>query len=76
MKKIKIYRVEVWASDDSCIEYWNSYPISDFYLNKEKAERELERLKKLTREELEDLADVRYVGDTGAYLEEYDLIEA
>lgn len=75
MKKIKIYRIEVCASNDSCTEFWSRYPVSDFYSNKEKAEREWERLKKLTREELEDLADVLYIGDNKPYLEEYDLIE-
>ena len=75
MKKIKIYRIEVWASDNSCTEYWNSYPVLDFYIDKEKAERKLNRLNKLTREELEELANVIYVGN-GPYIQDYDLIKA
>lgn len=75
MKKTKIYRIEVWGSDDSCTEYWGSYPISDFYIDKEKAERKLKRLKKLTKKQLKDLADVVSVGTEKPYIEEYDLID-
>lgn len=75
MKKTKIYRIEVWASDDSCTEYWGNYPVSDFYLNKEKAERKLKRLKKLTKKQLEDLANVVCIGTEKPYIQDYDLID-
>lgn len=75
MAKTKIYRIEVWGSDDSCAEYWNSYPISNFYLSREKAEKRLARLKKLTKKELVKLANIVSIGTEKPYIEEYDLIK-
>ena len=71
----KIYRVEIWASDDNCEEYWRYFPISDFYTNKEDAERKRDERSNLSSRELENLADVCSVRDHKPQVIEYTLID-
>lgn len=71
---MKIYRIEICCSDDSCTEFWFNKPISDFYLDRKKAEAELAKYKNYNSRQLEILADVIYVGDNKPYIEEYNVI--
>ena len=72
----KIYRIEIWASEDSCEESWYAHELSDFFLDKEKAEAELAKYDGLTRRELEDKFDTFVsVRDNKPYIAEYELVE-
>lgn len=50
----KIYRIEIWGSSDSCGEFWEYFPLSEYYSNKEQAEKKLKELSELTERELEN----------------------
>ena len=49
----KIYRIEIYGCSDSCGEFWRYFPLSEYYSNKEQAEKKLKELSKLTEDELE-----------------------
>lgn len=74
MATMKIYRIEICVSHDSCSEFWENYPLTDFISNKAKAEKELERCKKLTPNEITHLTYAGYASDNRPTLETYDLI--
>lgn len=74
MATMKIYRIEICVSHDSCSEFWEYYPLTDFIANKAMAEKELERCKKLTPNEIAHLTAAGYASDNKPTLETYDLI--
>lgn len=74
MATMKIYRIEICVSHDSCSEFWENYPLTDFISNKANAEKELERCKKLTTNEIRNLTRCGYAADNKPTLETYDLI--
>ena len=49
----KIYRIEICGCTDTCGEFWEYFPLSEYYLNKEEAEKKLKELSELTERELE-----------------------
>ena len=49
----KIYRIEICGCSDSCGEFWEYFPLSEYYSNKEQAEKKLKELSELTEDELE-----------------------
>jgi hypothetical protein len=70
----KIYRIEIWCSDDSCTEFWFDKPLSDFYTDKKVAENELKKYDGLNSDELASKCDVLYVGINKPNIVEYDLL--
>jgi hypothetical protein len=42
---MKIYRIEVYASFDSCNEFYESVALTDFYTDKSKLDKMLDELK-------------------------------
>ena len=71
----KIYRVVIWASGDHYAEYWSEHALSPFYSNRESAEKELEKYKNMTQNELEKEVPYYTICDNRPYIEEYKLIE-
>lgn len=71
----KIYRIEIWASDDNCEEYWRYFPISDFYTNKEDAEKRRDTYSNFSNRELEKLADVCSVRNHKPQVIEYNIFD-
>ena len=71
---MKIYRIEIYGSCDSCTEFWEYFPLTDFYLNKNKAEMIFEKIKGLKSIEIEEEIGA-YVGGNRPELQEYELIE-
>ena len=49
----KIYRIEICGCTDTCGEFWEWLPLSEYYSNKEQAEKKLKELSELTEDELE-----------------------
>lgn len=77
---MKIYRAEICASFDSCTEFWEFIPVSDFHTNKEVVLNEIAKYSELKGDSLEralinDGWDVGYISDHQIKIEEYDLIE-
>lgn len=73
MATMKIYRIEICVSHDSCNEFFESYPLTDFMANKEKAENELKRCKELLDIEIKHLTCGGYAGGNRPSLETYVL---
>lgn len=40
----KIYRIEMYGCTDTCGECWKYFPLSEYYSNKEQAEKKLKEL--------------------------------
>lgn len=77
---MKIYRAEISTSFDSCTEFWESVPVSDFHTNKEIVLNEIAKYSGLTgdyleRALIEDGLDVEYISNNQIEIVEYDLIE-
>ena len=76
---MKIYRAEICGSQDSCAEFWEFIPITDFHTAKEGVEKEIEHLKGLEGYDLEKALarmDVfAYFGNNKPRIEEYDIVE-
>ena len=77
---MKIYRAEISTSFDSCIEFWEYIPVSDFHTNKEVVLNEIAKYSGLTRDSLEralikDGWDVGYISNNLIEIVDYDLIE-
>lgn len=73
--KRKIYRLEICASNDSCEEYWEFIPLSEFYNNREDVERIKKKYENLNSRELEKLANVLSVRSNKPQVIEYTLFE-
>ena len=79
-KDMKIYRAEISTSFDSCTEFWESVPVSDFHTNKEVMLNEIAKYSGLKGDSLEralrkDGWDVGYISSHKIEIVEYDLIE-
>lgn len=77
---MKIYRAEISTSFDSCSEFWESIPVSDFHTNKEVVRNEIAKYSGLTGDSLEralikDGWDVGYISNNYIEIVDYDLIE-
>lgn len=77
---MKIYRAEICTSFDSCSEFWESIPVSDFHTNKEVVLNEIAKYSGLTGDSLEralikDGWDVGYISNNFIEIVDYDLIE-
>lgn len=78
---MKIYRAEINTSFDSCSEFWELIPVSDFHTNKEVLLNEIAKYSGLTGESLEyalrkDGWDVGYISKYNRIeIVDYDLIE-
>jgi hypothetical protein len=77
---MKIYRAEISTSFDSCIEFWESIPVSDFHTNKEAVLNEIAKYSGLTGDSLEralikDGLNVGYISNNPIEIVDYDLIE-
>jgi hypothetical protein len=70
----KIYRIEIWCSDDSCEEFWFDKPLSPFYDNLDEAENELKKYDGLTGRELEIKCEVCSVRKNKPRICEYELL--
>lgn len=77
---MKIYRAEICGSSDSCTEFWEFFPLTDFHTTREAVEKEIAHLKGLRGEVLEKEVDKMrdtcgaYFGNNAPFIEEYDLI--
>lgn len=77
---MKIYRAEINTSFDSCSEFWEFVPVSDFHTDKEVVFNEIVKYSGLTGDSLEralrkDDWDVGYISDNQIKIVDYDLIE-
>ena len=78
---MKIYRAEITTSFDSCSEFWESVPVSDFHTNKEAVLNEIAKYSGLTGDSLEcvlvkDGWNVGYISKYNRIeIVDYDLIE-
>ena len=77
---MKIYRAEICTSFDSCIEFWESMPVSDFHTNKEVVFNEVAKYFGLTGDSLEralreDGFNIGYISNHKIVIVDYDLIE-
>ena len=77
---MKIYRAEISTSFDSCTEFWESMPVSDFHTSKEAVLNEIAKYSGLTGDSLEralrkDGWDVGYISNNYIEIVDYDLIE-
>ena len=77
---MKIYRAEICTSFDSCSEFWENMPVSDFHTNKEVVLNEIAKYSDLTGDSLEralikDGWDVGYISNNRIEIADYDLIE-
>lgn len=71
----KVYRIEIWCSDDSCTEFWFDKPLSPFYAKKEMALTHLQKYDGLSSDELCRMANVIEVCDHKPKIVEYDVLE-
>ena len=71
---MKIYRIEIYGSCDSCTEFWECFPLTDFYSNKNQAEMILEKIEGLKSIEIEEEIGA-YVGGNRPEIQEYELID-
>ena len=71
---MKIYRIEIWCSDDSCQEFWFDKHLSDFYLNIDDAQKELSKYANMTERQLERACDVINVSVNKPRIVEYNVI--
>lgn len=77
---MKIYRAEISTSFDSCSEFWEYIPVSDFHTNKEVVLNEIAKYSGLTGDSLEralikDGLDIGYISNNKIEIVDYDLIE-
>ena len=76
---MKIYRAEICGSQDSCMEFWECLPITDFHTTREGVEKEIAHLKDLKGRDLENALEkmdvIAYFGDNKPTIEEYDIVE-
>ena len=76
---MKIYRAEICGSQDSCTEFWECLPITDFHTTREGVEKEIAHLKDLKgcdlEKALEKMHVFAYFGDNKPTIEEYDIVE-
>ena len=77
---MKIYRAEICTSFDSCSEFWECIPVSDFHTNKEVVLNEIAKYSGLTGDSLEcalrkDGWDVGYISNNRIEIIDYDLIK-
>lgn len=68
-----IYRIEILVSYDSCTEFWENVPLTDFYTSRAKAENELKRLRELPKNQLYRLSHGGYFSSNIPVIEAYDL---
>ena len=77
---MKIYRAEICGSQDSCTEFWEYIPLTDFHTTKEVVEKKIAHLKGMKGIDLERTImrefDVNaYFGNNVPIIEEYDVVE-
>lgn len=77
---MKIYRAEISTSFDSCSEFWEYVPVSDFHTNKEVVLNEIAKYSGLIGDSLEralikDGLDIGYISNNSIEIVDYDLIE-
>ena len=79
-RNMKIYRAEIITSFDSCSEFWESMPVSNFHTKKEVVSNEIAKYSGLKGASLEhalvnDGWEVGYISNNQIEIVEYDLIE-
>ena len=68
-----IYQIRIWCSDDNCAEFWYEKELSDYYANRDDAEKELSKYDNLTPSQLERKCNVICVGENKPYIEKLTL---
>ena len=68
----KIYRVEIFASFDSCTEFWEYTALGNFHTTREGAEKDLEQYKGLKGYELEKELN-GYIGNNLPEIKVYEI---
>ena len=68
-----IYRIEIYASSDSCTEFWENFPLSVFFSNIEDAKKELEEINKRGKKWIENKTGA-YVGNNEPEIYTYELM--
>ena len=63
-----IYQIRIWCSNDNCTEFWYEKELSDYYVNRDDAEKELSKYNNLTPSQLERKCEVIYVGVNRPYI--------
>ena len=64
-----IYQIRIWCSNDNCTEFWYDKELSDYYANRDDAEKELSKYNNLTPSQLEKKCKVICVGENKPYIE-------
>ena len=64
-----IYQIRIWCSDDNCTEFQYEKELSDYYVNRDDAEKELSRYDGLTPSQLARKCKVICVGENKPYIE-------
>lgn len=77
---MKIYRAEIWGSKDSCTEFWETIPLTDFHTTKEGVEKEIAHLRGLKGRDLEKAIEKEfdvyaYFGKNEPVIEGYTVVE-
>ena len=64
-----IYQIRIWCSDDNCAEFWYDKELSDYYANRDDAEKELPTYDGLIPSRLEKKCQVTCVAENKPYIE-------
>lgn len=72
---MKIYRIEICASNDKHEFGWGMKKLTDFFTDKNMAEMALSKYNAMTREELEEIAKAVSIRNNRPQLVEYELKE-
>ena len=64
-----IYQIRIQCSNDNRTEFWYEKELSDYYVNRDDAEKELSKYNNLTPSQLERKCKVICVGVNRPYIE-------